>query len=297
MNKLLQRLLIFFIGIPVVLGFVYFDVLEHLPFNALLIVVSAIAANELCTIFASGGETLPKPLVVSLCAAIPACTYIGMAFLNGISLCNVALVAAVFIIFIFEIFTARTFEKSNARIARSVCTLLYAGYLPSFITNISMLPGSTEHLVTFLVMVFISDSAAWLFGVLFGKNNRGKVAASPNKSVAGFIGAYLGCILVAFLASYLVFPPAFDALIDVAHKVLHKVPHKAIRVLILGIVVCTASIVGDLAESVFKRSADIKDSGKIILGRGGILDSVDSVFMAAPFYYYLVGFLFIFFAK
>lgn len=288
MNKLLQRLLIFFIGIPVVLGFVYFDVLEHLPFNALLIVVSAIAANELCTIFASGGETLPKPLVVSLCAAIPACTYISVVLLADIYLCEVALVAAVFIIFAFEIFSARTFEKSNARIARSVCTLLYAGLLPSFITRISFWPGSPAHLVTFLVMVFISDSAAWLFGVLFGKNNRGKVAASPNKSIAGFVGAYLGCILVAFLASYLVFPDVFN---------LCRVPHKAIRVLVLGIVVCTASIVGDLAESVFKRSADIKDSGKIILGRGGILDSVDSVFMAAPFYYYLVGFLFIFFAK
>lgn len=288
MNKLVQRLLVFFVGIPVVLGFVCFDVFGHLPFNALLIVISAVAANELCTIFASGGETLPKPLVVSLCAAIPACTYIGMAFLNGIYLCNVALVAAVFIIFAFEIFSARTFEKSNARIARSVCTLLYAGFLPSYITSISMLPRSPAHLVTFLVMVFISDSAAWLFGMLFGKNNRGKVAASPNKSIAGFIGAYLGCILVAFLASYLVFPSAFDAFVDFSHKV----HHKAIRVLVLGIVVCTASIVGDLAESVFKRSANVKDSGKIILGRGGILDCVDSVFMAAPFYFYFVTFLF-----
>ena len=280
MNKLVQRLLVFFVGIPVVLGFVCFDVFGHLPFNALLIVISAIAANELCTIFASGGETLPKPLVVSLCAAIPACTYIGMAFLNGIDLCNVALVAAVFIIFAFEIFSARTFEKSNARIARSVCTLLYAGFLPSYITSISMLPRSPAHLVTFLVMVFISDSAAWLFGMLFGKNNRGVVAASPNKSIAGFIGAYLGCILVAFLASYLVFPYAFS------------VSNRALRVLVLGIVVCTASIVGDLAESVFKRSANVKDSGKIILGRGGILDCVDSVFMAAPFYFYFVTFLF-----
>ena len=280
MNKLVQRLLIFFVGIPVVLGFVCFDVFEHLPFNALLIVISAVAANELCTIFASGGETLPKPLVVSLCAAIPACTYIGMAFLNGIYLCNVALVAAVFIIFAFEIFSARTFEKSNARIARSVCTLLYAGFLPSYITKISFMAFSTERLVTFLVMVFISDSAAWLFGMLFGKNNRGKVAASPNKSIAGFVGAYLGCILVAFLASYLVFPYAFSVL------------NRALRVLVLGIVVCTASIVGDLAESVFKRSANVKDSGKIILGRGGILDCVDSVFMAAPFYFYFVTFLF-----
>lgn len=286
MNKLVQRLLVFFLGIPIVLGFVYFDAFSHLPFNALLAVVSAIAANELCAIFSSGGETLPKSVVVSLCAAIPAFTYVGMAFLKGHHLCNVALVAAVFIIFAFEIFSAKTFEKSNARIARSVCALFYAGFLPSYITCISLMMNSTAHLVTFLVMVFISDSAAWLFGMLFGKNNRGKVAASPNKSIAGFVGAYLGCILVAFLSSYLVFPSAFNAFGQ----------HKAIRVLALGIVVCTASIVGDLAESVFKRSANIKDSGKIILGRGGILDCVDSVFMAAPFYFYLVTFLFSTFA-
>lgn len=294
MNKLVQRLLIFFVGIPVVLGFVCFDVFEHLPFNALLIVISAIAANELCAIFASGGETLPKPLVISLCAAIPASSYIGVAFLGGRDLTNIALVAAVFIIFAFEIFSARTFEKSNARIERSVCALLYAGLLPSYITTISFLPGSTAHLVTFLVMVFISDSAAWLFGMLFGKSNRGKIAASPNKSIAGFIGAYLGCILVAFLASYLVFPDVFDVLEQYKGNALNFIKYKAIRVLVLGIVVCTASIVGDLAESVFKRSANIKDSGKIILGRGGILDSVDSVFMAAPFYCYLVLILFYF---
>lgn len=285
MNKLIQRLLVFFVGIPVVLGFVCFDVFSHLPFNVLLVVVSAIAANELCFIFASGGETLPKPLVVSLCAAIPAFTYFGLVIPHWyLNLCLVVFIVAVFIIFAFEIFSAKTFEKSNARIARSVCTLFYAGLLPSYITCISLMVHSTEHLITFLVMVFISDSAAWLFGMLFGKNNRGKIAASPNKSIAGFVGAYLGCILVAFISSYLVFSDVFD------------VPYKVLRVLLLAITVCTASIVGDLAESVFKRGANVKDSGKIILGRGGILDSVDSVFMAAPFYYYLVTFLFSTFA-
>ena len=279
MNKLIQRLLVFFVGIPVVLGFVCFDVFSHLPFNVLLVVVSAIAANELCFIFASGGETLPKPLVVSLCAAIPAFTYFGLVIPHWyLNLCLVVFIVAVFIIFAFEIFSAKTFEKSNSRIARSVCALVYTGFLPSFITRISALENSSAHLITFLVMVFISDSAAWLFGMLFGKNNRGKIAASPNKSIAGFVGAYLGCILAAFLLSYLPFASVFD------------IPHKAVRVTILSIAVCSASIVGDLAESVFKRSANIKDSGKIILGRGGILDSVDSIFLAAPFYYYLVKF-------
>ncbi len=281
MNKLIQRLLIFFVGIPVVLAFVYFDAFTHLPFNALLIIVCAIASYELCAIFASGGETLPKPLVVSLCTAIPICTYVELALHLRIDLCSIALIAAVFIIFAVEIFSARTFEKSNMRIARSVCALLYAGFLPSFITRISDMDNSSAHLITFLVMVFISDSAAWLFGVLFGKNNRGKVAASPNKSIAGFVGAYLGCILAAFLLSHLIFASAFD------------VPYKAVCMLVLSLAVCSASIVGDLAESVFKRGANIKDSGKIILGRGGILDSVDSIFLAAPFYYYFVTFSFL----
>lgn len=280
MSKLIQRLLVFFVGIPLILGIVHFDPSNSIAFNVLLLVVCAIAAHEMCVIFASGGETLPKPLMIFLCVAIPACTYIGLDFSLRIDLCDVALVAAVFITFAFEIFSARTFEKSNVRISRSACTLLYAGFLPSFITRLSLMNNSSAHLMTFLVMVFISDSAAWLFGMLFGKSNRGVVAASPNKSVAGFVGAYLGCILVAFLSSYLVFASAFD------------VPNKLLRVLVLGIVVCTASVIGDLAESVFKRGANIKDSGKIVLGRGGVLDSVDSVFMAAPFYYCLVRFLF-----
>ena len=52
--------------------------------------------------------------------------------------------------------------------------------------------------------------------------------------------------------------------------------------------IATAAIAGDLIESVFKRSADVKDSGTVILGRGGILDSMDSILAAAPVYYILV---------
>ncbi|MCI7397280.1 MAG: phosphatidate cytidylyltransferase, partial [Spirochaetia bacterium] len=61
---------------------------------------------------------------------------------------------------------------------------------------------------------------------------------------------------------------------------------------VTGILIAFSSIVGDLAESVFKRSADVKDSGHIIPGRGGVLDSIDSIVMSAPVFYLLFSIFF-----
>ena len=65
------------------------------------------------------------------------------------------------------------------------------------------------------------------------------------------------------------------------------------KIIVLGFTVAIAAILGDLAESVFKRSAKEKDSGNIIPGRGGALDSVDSVLMSAPLFYFIVTVLFV----
>ena len=106
--------------------------------------------------------------------------------------------------------------------------------------------------------------------MLFGKNNRGYIKASPNKSIAGFIGGIAGSILSGLLGIY-IWPEIFIGSI--------------LKIIILGIIVAIAAIAGDLAESVFKRSAGWKDSGRVIPGRGGILDSIDSILMAAPVFY------------
>ena len=115
---------------------------------------------------------------------------------------------------------------------------------------------------------------------MFGKNNRGLVLASPNKSLAGFFGAYAGSFVFALIMTALVFKAEFAA------------DNLIARTAALSVCVCSAAIIGDLAESVFKRSAEVKDSGNVILGRGGVLDSVDSIFMAAPVYFFLVSLLF-----
>jgi len=284
MSKVIARLITFFVGVPLVLALVYLPYVHHLPLNIVICGFSAFAAYELSLMFGTNGQTLARPLLMVLTPLVPLAEYLNVILgLNYLS--TVALVATAFVIFAVEIFTAKEFAMSNARIARSLCVVFYAGFLPSFITRISSMDFSFSKLATFLVIVFISDSAAWLFGMLFGKNNRGVVLASPNKSAAGFFGAFLGSFVFGLLMTMLVFKKEFSSGALGAD-------YMVARTAALSVCVCAAAIIGDLAESVFKRSAEVKDSGNIVLGRGGVLDSVDSIFMAAPIFFFLASLLF-----
>lgn len=286
MNKLIQRLLIFFIGIPVILFLVYVPVLHHLPFNIVIILFSLLASLEMYNMLSKKTDMQPKAFLTVMSVMICVSAYINIFLIDKNLfprtpwlLTDIVFVFCVMAVFAHEIFSCKNFDNSSRRIANGGFLLFYAGYLPSFLTRITAEKNSLAYITTFLVMVFISDSAAWLFGMLFGKNNRGKIAASPNKSIAGFIGAYAGCILFAFLLIFY-FKDQFVT------------NHRILCVLVLSIFVCTASIIGDLAESVLKRSAGVKDSGNIILGRGGALDSIDSILAAAPVFYGMLQILF-----
>jgi phosphatidate cytidylyltransferase len=130
-------------------------------------------------------------------------------------------------------------------------------------------------------MVIANDSLAWAAGLLFGKGNRGIIAASPNKSVAGFIGGLAASVLVGLGAS-LFMPAAFSSKWLIS-------PWAGIM---LGLLSGIAACLGDLGESAMKRSVHIKDSGTIIPGRGGVLDSIDSISFAAPVFYVFYWFFF-----
>ena len=121
----------------------------------------------------------------------------------------------------------------------------------------------------FFLLVFGSDTFAYFFGIAFGKNNKGIIKVSPNKSVAGFIGGLLVPALFGLLSAY-IFPEIFT--------------YSLFEGFLLGGITAALAATGDLIESSFKRCAEVKDSGNIIPGRGGVLDSVDSVVMAAPVY-------------
>ena len=119
----------------------------------------------------------------------------------------------------------------------------------------------------------MNDASAWLLGILFGKNNRGVVKVSMNKSVMGFLGGTIGTYLFLGFARYLI-------------PELHSMP--LYMYIILSAIISLITITGDLFESAIKRSCKVKDSGNLILGRGGLLDSIDSLLLVAPIFYYIV---------
>ena len=270
MPKLVQRLLIFFIGIPLVIGLVFVPFFHELPFHIAVCTFSCIGSLELYDIFSKNSPLLPKPLVAILNLLIPVSTYLCVWYVLPFGIVTAVCIAGACILMAYDALTATSFEHSNTAVSLSVSILLYTGYLITFISRMTAYKHGSFYIAAFLWMTFICDSLAWLFGMLLGKNNRGVVAASPNKSVAGFAGGYVGCILASLIAQ----------------KALpHIFPGSLWKSVLFGILVASAAIVGDLAESVFKRSANVKDSGGIMPGRGGVLDSIDSLLFAAPVFY------------
>lgn len=117
-----------------------------------------------------------------------------------------------------------------------------------------------------LVLVWAMDVGGYFFGKQFGRHKLSP-QISPNKSWEGFWGGALLAALVAIVAAFFVLP-------------LRGTPIWIFAA--LGVVVSMISVLGDLAESMFKRQAGIKDSGALLPGHGGLLDRLDSTYAAMP---------------
>ena len=289
MNKIASRLLIFFIGIPIVIAFIVAPFYNHILLHILVCLISALGASELYDIFSVKYKLLNKKLIIAESIFIPlvAAFYailpsLGINFYSGQEIITFAYIVTILILFTVEVFSQKEFEDSNARLASSIFIITYTGFLLTFISRMTTWTLNGKNITVpvvcvFILMVFLCDSIAWFLGVLFGKSNRGIVKASPNKSCIGFIGGFIGSVGAGILGYYL-WPQIFSG--------------SPLKIVFTGLCMALSSIVGDLTESVFKRSSGIKDSGKIIPGRGGILDSIDSIVVSAPIFYLLVSILF-----
>ena len=291
MNKVLPRLFTFFVGVPLFIGLVFFDVLHHLPLHVVIVLFSTLVANEMNNLLSTKFKTQPKMLVIpmtmltTLSAALSAILFSNSPESQTVSnaLMNYVFMGTIMVCLSYEVFSLKTFEDSNSRIVTSAFTILYCGFFTAFISRMTAIEHSQMILAVYLGMVFFCDSLAWFFGNLFGKNNKGFVKASPNKSIAGFCGGFFGSVLIGVIAHFYWLDDSIFGEDSAAGIV---------KVVALGLLTAFAAIVGDLVESVFKRSAGIKDSGHLIPGRGGMLDSLDSIVFAAPVYYLAYTLLF-----
>ena len=278
-KKLMERLIIFFVGAPLVLASIYF--LPHynfLVYHIELFIAALIANYEIYNILSQRSPAYPKKILACFGTILVLSSYLiglhAVPFQYIFIVFGCVTVGMMFMEVIFSF--SGNFTNSIARLTTGVFMLIYPWGLTVFLSAIASLPNAGALIIMFFLMTFGCDSFAWLFGMLLGKNNRGFIKASPKKSIVGFIGGFIGSITAA-VASFYFFNKQFNG--------------KLRELIIIALFTALFAIIGDIIESILKRSADVKDSGKVILGRGGILDSIDSLLIAAPVFYTLCMFL------
>jgi phosphatidate cytidylyltransferase len=122
-----------------------------------------------------------------------------------------------------------------------------------------------------LFTVFAADTCAFFVGRALGRHKMAP-AISPGKSWEGFAGGVVAAVLVSFLVLY----GDHDKFLSISES------------LVLGAAIALASVLGDLFESAVKRDLQVKDSGKLLAGHGGMLDRLDSLLWAGPAAYFAI---------
>ena len=289
MGKIVRRLLVFALGVPAVGALVLaLPFRDHLALSVAVVAFSALGAAEFAAMLAGRGLRIGRGEAAALGAAVPAAALLSVQLRDYPSpLLIGAVVSAVAGWLLLSRVFARgeRLDRYAGEVAAGLSCLAYPGMFMAWIVGMTRWDGSGAAILTFLVAVFGGDSLAWLTGILFGKGNRGIVHASPNKSVAGFAGGVLGPVIVCVGAVFIL-PGVF------AVSSSSPIPSAPAAAAVLGLLTGLAAILGDLAESAFKRSSGVKDSGRFMLGRGGVLDSIDSIAVAAPVFFFGFGLLF-----
>jgi len=173
------------------------------------------------------------------------------------------------LLLIKDLFSEKTIPLFNTK--RYILTTFYL--TSSFVFLILIANNNYEFtpllLLGAFILVWVNDTGAYLIGKNFGKQKLFP-SISPKKTVEGFLGGlFFACLISYFIAT-------FTETLNFTFW------------LILSIVVSVFGTIGDLIESKFKRQANVKDSGVIMPGHGGLLDRLDSIIFVAPFFHLLL---------
>ena len=178
--------------------------------------------------------------------------------------------ACLIVIMVARLFSARPVEGAIEDVSATFMGIVYVALLFGFQVSIRTGTDGRQWLVFLYFIIWASDIGAYSIGIPFGKH-RLYEKVSPKKSIEGFLGALVASSAMALLCRVW-FMPTIGMVEAVA----------------IAILLAVVGTIGDLAESLLKRAAGVKDSGGIIPGHGGILDRMDSMLFAAPvLYYYL----------
>jgi phosphatidate cytidylyltransferase len=268
-SELGSRLLTAAIGIPLLLYLLFWS--PGWGFFALVAAAAAVATWEFCSIAYDDDHP-----TLRLLAVVSAVGVVAVLFFVPTELMAVILAAAV-VLSLLQLFSFHDRERSTLELGTSITAVLYAGlFLGSMVVVHGAPRAGPWWALLAMVVAWASDTSAYFVGRATGDRPL-YPSVSPNKSVEGSIGGLAGSLLGAGLCNWLIFPALGD--------------WPTLSVGVFSLVVLPGNVLaqcGDLVESLFKRAHSVKDSGKILYGHGGILDRIDGLIFAAPWFYVCV---------
>ena len=196
---------------------------------------------------------------------------------------------AVLLFFLIGVFARQIFRPVIGRapleaMAYTLFGLLYVAWLFNFLTKIVYVvprgadgvPRGQFYVLYLVVVTKFSDMGAYLVGSRIGRHPM-VPHISPGKTWEGFVGSFVFSILGSYMLIWLL--PAKLSYLNLLHGT------------VLGFLIGIAAVVGDLSESMIKRSTGVKDSGSLLPGIGGVLDLIDSLLFTAPLMFFYLRLL------
>jgi phosphatidate cytidylyltransferase len=275
-SELTRRIIFAVIAAPAGVAVIYFG---DWALATMLAILSALGAWELFRFSKETGVKAFEPAGIALAALIPLAVHASR--LGVYNLPFTGMIAIVLLLFAATIWLRGPMGKPLSVVAVTLFGVLYA----SLITYVYLLryhpytvtaASGTLVAVLPILLVWATDIGAYTFGRMFGKRKL-MPSVSPGKTVAGAVGGLVLTVIVCLLYVRFLLMPYAQLGFTLAGAVL------------FGIIVSVAGQTGDLAESLLKREAGVKDSSTLLPGHGGILDRFDSLLFVLPIAYLVLG--------
>jgi phosphatidate cytidylyltransferase len=282
LGNLAQRFLVAVVAVPILLVVLYYHRPE--PTWAIIFAASLLAMRELFAMMLPAEDR--RPALIIGAAAVAAFYWLDPVTLGGYGDAvpgavvramragtTIPLILTVVVPGLYYLFKFRDIPSVAGRYAATVTGIFYAGYLATYLAKLKLIDphhgGDTVLIV--LIVAWLADTGGYFAGRFLGKAKLYE-AVSPKKTWAGAWGGLAGSLVG--VAALKLITATYLSWLDVG---------------LLAIPGGVLGQLGDLTESLIKRSVGVKDSGALLPGHGGLLDRIDAVLFIAPYVYgYLV---------
>jgi len=263
---LIRRIISSSLLILIIIGVISIDWLCGLTVTLFIVV----GLHEFFRMLEKKGTTTYKYFGIGLGALIPLSIMLRFELTKGWEFLFIILALLFFVLMQFK---RRQHSGTIVGISTTVFGVIYISWSFSFLTKIRYLEGGLGFLAALLLITKSCDIGAYLIGSRFGKKPLAP-SISPHKTIEGALGGISFSILSALACKPFI---SFNYF----------------QLVILGLGISILAQLGDISESLIKRDCQVKDSGNIFPGMGGVLDQIDSLLFTAPvFYFYLSTVLF-----